>query len=139
MAERTGPPTPVAELLRRSVSELRTEVPSSYRYLVAELGSLVVEVAVDDEVFSVHADRHDLYVDGAAPQAATRVRTSRSTLLTMLDAQLPLAEAVESGQVLVWGSLQSVVHAHDALIAYVHAAVRAPSVPGLLDDLRGAP
>ena len=36
----------------------------------------------------------------------------------------------------VRGSLDDVLRAHDALLAYVHAAVRAPSVPGLVDELR---
>ena len=36
----------------------------------------------------------------------------------------------------VLGSLDDVVRAHDTLTAYAHAAVRAPSAPGLLAALR---
>ena len=34
------------------------------------------------------------------------------------------------------GTLDDVQRAHDALLAYVHASVRAPSQPGLLAALR---
>lgn len=139
MAESAEPPEDVAELLRRSLRRLRSEVPDSYRHLITALGPLVVEVTIDGEVFVLRADRHELWVgDGAAPGAGTRIRTSLGTVLDVLDARLPMVEAVESGRLAVRGSLDDVLRAHDALIAYMHAAIRAPSAPGLLDALRGA-
>jgi hypothetical protein len=36
----------------------------------------------------------------------------------------------------VRGSLDDVLRAHDTMLAYVHAAVRAPSQPELLNALR---
>jgi hypothetical protein len=51
-----------------------------------------------------------------------------------------LGEAVEADTVAVRGSLDDVQRAHDSLLAYVHAAVRASSQPALLSELRaGAP
>ena len=70
--------------------------------------------------------------DGRCPGPHVAVRA----VLDVLDAELSLSEAVETGRVDVHGSLDDVVHAHDALLAYAHAAVRAPSVPGLVDGLR---
>jgi hypothetical protein len=47
---------------------------------------------------------------------------------------------VENGNVSVRGSLDDVQRVHASLLAYVHAAVRAPSQPALLSELRaGAP
>ena len=48
-------------------------------------------------------------------------------------------KAVEAGRVRVQGSLDDVQRAHDSLRAYVHAAVRAPSQPALLSELRAGP
>lgn len=126
----------VASLLRRSLDYLASEVPDSYRHLVAVLGLLVVEVEVDGEFFSVRGGRRVEVADGAARAVGARVTTSRAAIIDVLDAEVALREAVQAGRVGVRGSLDDVVRAHDALIAYAHAAVRAPSMPGLLAALR---
>lgn len=131
-----GPPARVSALLRRSLDRLAAEVPASYRHLVHALGPLVVEVEVDGELFSVRADPDVVVADGPNGAAGVRIGTSRAAVLAVLDAELALGEAVEEGVVQVRGSLDDVVRAHDALLAYAHAAVRAPSVPGLLAALR---
>jgi hypothetical protein len=128
---------PVAELLRRSLEHLAAEVPGSYQYLRTELGALVVEVDVDGEVFSVRGGVRLAVADGGASDAGARITTSRCAVLDVLDAGLALGDAVSAGRVDVHGSLDDVLRAHDALLAYVHGAVRAPSVPGLVDGLRG--
>jgi hypothetical protein len=133
MAER------VSSLLRRSVEHLADEVPDSYRLLIAELGPMVVELDVDGEVFSLRGGGRLQVSDGAAEVAGVRIVTSRVTILDVLDARVGLGEAVEAGTVSVQGSLDDVQRAHDSLLAYVHAAVRAASQPGLLSELRAGP
>ena len=133
MAER------VSALLRRSVEHLEHEVPDSYRLLVAELGPMVVELNVDGEVFTLRGGDRLRVSDGAADIAATRIAASRVTILDVLDARVALGKAVEAGRVRVQGSLEDVQRAHDSLRAYVHAAVRAPSQPALLSELRAGP
>lgn len=133
MAER------VSSLLRRSVEHLEDEVPDSYRLLVAELGPMVVELDVDGEVFSLRGGDDLRVSDGAAGMAGVRIVTSRATILDLIDAGVGLGEAVEAGTVSVRGALDDVQRAHDSLLAYVHAAVRAPSQPGLLSELRAVP
>jgi hypothetical protein len=126
----------VSSLLRRSVGHLEDEVPDSYRLVLEKLGPLVVELDVDGELFSLWGG-HTLEVsDGAAAMPGARITTSRATILDVLDAKVGLEEAVEVGTVNVRGSLDDILRAHDTLLAYVHAAVRAPSQPGLLDALR---
>jgi len=130
MAER------VSSLLRRSIEHLEHEVPDSYRLLVAELGPMAVELDVDGEVFTLRGGDRLQVTDGAADVAGVRIATSRATILDVLDADVALSEAVEAGTVSVQGSLDDVQRAHDSLLAYVHAAVRAASQPGLLSELR---
>ncbi|MGO9156960.1 SCP-2 sterol transfer family protein [Mycobacterium sp.] len=130
---------PVSSLLRRSVEHLADEVPDSYRLLVAELGPMVVELDVDGELFSLRGDGRLQVSDGPADNAGARIATSRATILEVLDAEVALGEAVEAGRVSVRGSLDDVQRAHDALLAYVHAAVRASSQPALLSELRAGP
>jgi hypothetical protein len=130
MAER------VSTLLRRSVQHLEDEVPDSYRLVVAELGPMVVELDVDGEVFSLRGGDRLQVSDGAAQMAGARILTSRVAILDLLDAKLGLGTAVEAGAINVRGSLDDIQRAHDTMLAYVHAAVRAPSQPGLLSELR---
>lgn len=134
MAER------ISSLLRRSLGHLEDEVPDSYRLLVAQLGPMVVELDVDGETFSLRGGTRLQVSEGAAQPAGARIATSRATILDLLDARVGLGEAVETGSVRVRGSLDDVQRAHDSLLAYVHAAVRASSQPALLSELRsGAP
>jgi hypothetical protein len=128
---------PISSLLRRSVEHLAGEVPDSYRLMLTELGPMVVELDVDGEVFALHGGRRLEVLDGGTTGATARIATSRATILDVIDARIGLVEAVESGKVSVQGSLDDVLRAHDTLLAYVHAAVRAPSQPGLLAELRG--
>jgi len=129
----------VSSLLRRSVEHLETEVPDSHALVVDSLGPLVVELDVDGELFSLRGGGGLDVCDGAAELAGARITTTRAAILEVLDARVGLQEAIETGTVSVAGALDDVLRAHDTLLAYVHAAVRAPSQPGLLSALRRAP
>ncbi|MEO3760791.1 SCP-2 sterol transfer family protein [Mycobacterium sp. B14F4] len=129
----------VSSLLRRSVEHLAHEVPGGYRLVLERLGPLVVEIRVDGEVFSLRGGDRLEVCDGAPDTADARIATSRPAVLDVLDARVGLGEAVEAGTVAVRGTLDDVQRAHDTLLAYVHAAVRAPSQPALLAALRSGP
>ncbi|MGH4009207.1 MAG: hypothetical protein ACRDTH_13810 [Pseudonocardiaceae bacterium] len=126
----------VALLLRRSLAHLASEVPASYRHLQHVLGPLVIELDVDGELFALRGGPRLEVVEGTAPMAGARITIPRAAIIDVLDARVALAEAVESNRIAVRGSLDDVLRAHDTLIAYAHAAVRAPSAPGLLAELR---
>ncbi|ORB28336.1 SCP-2 sterol transfer family protein [Mycolicibacterium parafortuitum] len=128
----------VSELLRRSVRQLETEVPDSYRHTLDALGPLAVALSVDGERFSLSGGDRLVVTDGEPADAAVSITTSRATMLDVLDAHVALTDAVEAGAVEVRGSLEHVLRAHDTLRAYVHAATRAPSHHGLLDALRAS-
>lgn len=127
---------PVSALLRRSFGHLADEVPDSYRLLLDELGSLVVHLDVDGEQFSLSGGRSLDVTEGAPRDADVRIGTSRAAIADLLDARSTLERAVDDGTVRVIGALDHIVQAHDTLLAYVHAAVRAPSHPDLMGNLR---
>lgn len=123
---------PVAALLRRSLEHLATEIPSGYRRAADALGPLVVEIDVDGEVFALRGGDTMAVIDSnACGQARVRIVTSRPAICALLDAETSLAAAVDADLVRVRGTLDDLLCAHDALIAYVHAAARAPSSAGL--------
>ena len=127
---------PVSSLLRRSIECLADEVPASYRLVLDRLGELVVELRVDAECFALRGGERLEVSDGPPHAAGACIATSRRAVVDVVDARIGLGEAVESGAVSVRGSLDDVQRAHDTLLAYVHAAVRAPSQPALLAALR---
>lgn len=57
----------VSSLLRRSIAHLEDEVPQSYRVLVTTLGSLVVQLDVDGEVFALRGGDRLRVSNGTAP------------------------------------------------------------------------
>lgn len=131
---------PVSALLRRSLHHMAGEIPPGYRRCADMLGPLVVEVDVEGEVFALRGGNALTVTDGGARDGASvRITTSRTAILAVLDAESSLADAVLADRVRVWGTVDDVLRAHDALIAYVHAAVRAPSTAGLCDRLRTPP
>ncbi|OBF52075.1 SCP-2 sterol transfer family protein [Mycobacterium sp. 852002-50816_SCH5313054-b] len=126
----------ISSVLRRSIRHLEGEVPDSYHLLKAVLGPMVVQLDVDGDIFSLRGGDRLQVSDGAAGTSDVHITSSRAAILDLLDARVGLGEAVEGGRVCVRGALDDVQRAHDALLAYVHAAVRAPSQPGLLSELR---
>ena len=130
MAER------ISSLLRQSIGHLADEAPDSYRIVLDTIGPLVVGLDIDSECFSLSGGRRLEVTNGVNPTAGTRVKVSRGTVLDVLDAVMTLDRAVETGSLTVLGTLDDILRAHDTLKAYVHAAVRAPSQPGLLNALR---
>jgi hypothetical protein len=127
---------PVSALLRRSLAHMAVEVPASCRHLQHVLGTLVIELDVDGELFALRGGPPLHVVAGAALVPCVRITVGRAAILDLLDARVSLAEAVESERIVVLGSLDDVLCAHDALIAYIHAAVRAPFAPALSAELR---
>jgi hypothetical protein len=126
----------VSALLKRSVEHLEDEVPASYRLILDKLGPMLVQVDVDGESFSLSGGQRLKVADETLTGPSARINTSRAAILDVLDARVGLEEAVQAGTVRVQGSLDDILRAHDTLRAYVHAAIRARSQPGLLSALR---
>ena len=109
-------------------STWRTRCPTVTALLVAELGPMVVELDVDGEVFSLRGGdrlRGVATVRRAWPVSGSSPRELPSSIV--LDARAGLGEAVETGRSRCTVRSTTSQRAHDSLLAYVHAAVRAPS------------
>ncbi|WP_437968043.1 hypothetical protein WMF04_01520 [Sorangium sp. So ce260] len=130
----------MARLLAESFAALAAELPEAHARVAARLAGLPVAIRVDGERFVVEGDGGAARVRAAGaeeePAAAVRVATSRRAILDVIDARRSLAEAVLADEVEVAGALERLVAAREALIAYVHGAVRCPSFPALLERFR---
>ncbi len=132
--------TRFATFLRESLELLEREQPDVARRLAACLAHLTVALQVDDEHALLRADGGRIVLAGGAPAtpATVVVRTSRATLLELIDGRCSLTDAVLRDAVLLRGEAEDLVRFHDALWLYLQGAVRAPTMPEILRRFRGA-
>jgi hypothetical protein len=131
---------PVARLLGESFAVLADELPAAHARLCAGLAGRAVAIDVDGErfvvAFAAGQARVTSAMEGEDAAAGVRVATSRAAILAVIDAQRSLAEAVLTDEVRVVGALDRLVEAHQALVTYVHGAVRCPGFLSLLQRFR---
>lgn len=125
-----------AGFVHESLALLRCEVPAAHAAMCAPVAGRRVAIDADGEAFALRFERN--VVHAAAPEAGPElsVRTSRRAVLALVDARYSLLEAVLNEHLDVRGTPDDVIAFHDALVAYLHGAVRAPSFPGLLRRFR---
>lgn len=126
---------PLARLLRASLACLWRESPAHHGALCRRLAGRAVALRLDDEILELRGEDGEVRV--TTPRGATcRVRTTRTTILAVLDGRRTLLDAVVAEEVAIGGPLDDLLALHEALVEYVHGAVRAPSFPSLLQRLR---
>ncbi len=130
MPERFG------DFLFASFEALAREQPAIHARLCAQLAPRGVAIAVDDEIVAMRFDRHAVARGRSAGTTAIDVRTTRATVLALVDAELSLVDAVLADCLCLRGALPDLLAFHEGLTTYVHGAVRAPSFPALLAAYR---
>jgi hypothetical protein len=121
---------------------LEREQPALYARLCRAFGAHRVNV-------SIGAEHVQIVGDGAALAVLPRLPTSRQdsagviwveselgTIVSVLEAEAALLDVVWDDRVRVFGALDDLLAMHDALGAYLQAAVRCVSAPRLLQSFR---
>jgi hypothetical protein len=125
-----------ATFLTHSMALLAAEKPA----VAARLGALLCDreavVQVDDERVGIvfPGGVFQLVADVARP--FIELRSSRRTILDVVNGRLTLEDAVWGDHLWLRGHLDDLVRFHDALVLYLQGAVRCPSFPWLLDRYR---
>jgi len=122
--------------LRQSLDALRREVPAAYAQLCAHLDGQEVLLAVTGDEVAVRATGGTVCLGPPSTAPTARIRTSRDTILALIDAELTWLEALQTDALVLQGAPADVLRCHDALLTYVHGAVRAASFPTLLAAYR---
>jgi hypothetical protein len=129
-----------AGFLRESLAVLAREMPAAHERMGRLLASRTVVLRVDGGAITLTFGKDGAYTHAAgAATADVEIESARATILGVIDGETSLAEAVLDERLLMRGRLDDVVAFHDALVAYVHGAVRAPSFPALLRAYRAKP
>jgi len=128
---------PFRGFLERSLACLSHEAPLAYARTCETLASRAIRADVDGEVVPVRFTRERARVlDEEPARAAVSLRTSRRAILDLLDARCTLVEAVLDDRFFLAGAPDDLVAFHDGFTAYLHGAVRSPSLPDLLAEYR---
>ncbi len=101
-----------------------------------QLAPREVIIRVDGETVALAFRDADAAIVEHAHAPQVEICTTRDTVLSVIDGDASLTEAVFDNRLILRGRLDDLVAFHDALLTYVHGAVRAPSFPHLLHRYR---
>lgn len=122
-------PIAFAEWVRRGVVGLARALPWAAARMDAALGDRLVELSAEGESAWVTARSGVTRVFVAPPDGrrpAVTLHTSRRAIVALADGDDTLLDAVLSGRVVLRGDVADLVAVHDALMAFLQGAVRAP-------------
>jgi hypothetical protein len=131
-------PADTSAFIETSLITLRREYPAAYFLLCRQLVSLEVHLLIEDESIPLRFAPDQAILLPAPEQPDAELRTTRQTILDVIDARLTLDEAIMSDAIHLQGEVEVLRRFHDALITYVSGAVRCPSFPELLTRFRQA-
>ncbi len=127
-----------ADFLAQSFGALQRELPAVYAQLCRQLCPREVGIVVDGETVAACFQRDDVRLSRHRVNPAVEMRTSRGAILAVIDGESTLLDSILDDRLCLRGGPEDVLAFHEALLTYVHGAVRAPSFPGLLADFRTA-
>lgn len=122
-----------------SIEALEREFPPAYAAMCARLAPRVTSIEVEGERTTLRFAPTGVARDTTQSPAELIVRSDRRTILDVVDGEVTLVDAVLQDRLAVQGHPDDLVAFHDALLLFVHGAVRSPSFPSLLDAFRHAP
>lgn len=126
----------VAGLLSEALGTLRDEVEACHARCRRALEGFTATCHVDRESFRVAVESGDVVIGppGTGP-ADVEVATSRRTILALIHDRVTLERAVTGDALRIKGAVSHVESLSQAMVAFLHGAVRSPSFPALLERL----
>jgi hypothetical protein len=119
-----------------SLALLADEGPRHLEAIARALGPVRIGFEIDAEDVVVLAPGPRPHVQRAAAPADVGVRTTSAVLLGIVDGDDSLGRAILEDRVAIRGRCDDVLACDDALRAWAHGAIRAPSFSELLNRFR---
>jgi diacylglycerol O-acyltransferase len=127
--------TGLAAYVRTAFDVLRRECPAAFLGVCRRLSPRTVAVEVDGEAVLLAFRPETVDVVSFLDHTDVRLSTTSEAILSVLNAESTLEEAVWRDAIVLRGTAEDLAHFHDALLDYIRGAVRCPSFPGR-DDFR---
>ena len=118
------------EYVEASLKVLEREAPVHFAAVKSRLGGLTALIRVDDAT-PFRLDLASMPWVGSAAVGDVDVGLSPVDIESLLTGALTIEEAITDDRLLVRGELDHVLDFLDALGAWLHGAIRAPSMPAL--------
>lgn len=126
----------IAGFIETSLAALRHECPTAYIQMCALLVPREVLLLIEGEAVALAFGRDRVHSLPRPRSPTVQLRTTRQTILDVIDYRLTLDEAVLVDAILLRGDVEDLALFHEGLLTYVCGAVRCPSFPPLLDRFR---
>ncbi len=112
-------------------------MPVAYGLVVRALAGRTIAIDIDGDsaTLSIASARHAL-ARSAGAGCAVELTLTEAAIDRLLDARCTVLDAVLGGEVILRGAAEDLAALHDALLAFVHGAVRSPTAPRLLESYR---
>lgn len=134
-----------ATFVRRALDAIRAEVPWAHEALRGALSGRTTLVVVDGEPAAVRTTPGDRSGAGQAVDIEVLSRrlepdvvctTTSRAIVDLIRGRNTLLDAVLSDRVELTGDVSALVAFHDALLLFLHGAVRARAFEGLLQEFQ---
>jgi hypothetical protein len=121
--------------LERSLDAIEREAPVAYGLIVRALGRRAIVIAIGDDVatLSMASGSHAIARDGGA-RGAVELSLTEAIVRRLLEGRLTIVDAALAGDLVLRGAADDLAALHDALLAFIHGAVRSSSTPRLLES-----
>jgi hypothetical protein len=130
-SERTARPGPVARLLVEALLALQREVPACHEAARRALVGKRARCRIDRESFVAIFGPREIAIVTSTVRADVNVTLSRRTILALVRNQRSLDSAVLAGDLRIQGAMEDVSRLGRSMTAFLHGAVRSPSMPGI--------
>ncbi len=118
--------------LDAALAFIEEECPAWSTELARALGGTTVGIELPTESFDVHGGGGRVVTSTRRSDEQVLAKASPAVLRELLRGELSLEDAVVEERILLYGPLEDLERMDDALVAFVNAAVRAPSLAGVL-------
>jgi hypothetical protein len=129
-------PASNSQFIAQSLDVLRREHPEAYLTLCQRMAGREVLIYIDGEAVRLAFSAHEASLPADLQRPGVTMRTSRLTLLDVIDGQLSLERAVYEAAIELQGHVTDLSAFYDGVGIYVRGAVRCPSFPFLLERYR---
>ena len=124
--------------VERSLTILAAEAPASYDRLARALAGHAIRVFGHGESFRVGFDVGRVACGPARGDEAILASIDKPTILALVDGAVTLEQTLREDRFVLKTAPALAVLAFDGLAVYLRGAVRCPSFPGLLAELRSS-
>jgi hypothetical protein len=128
----------VRNTLEQALATLLVDAPAAYFRVLAELDGLSMALRVDGEVFGVRAASARLLFEEPDVDAAVELRTSRQTVLALIDGRSSLLDAVLARELSLRADARQLDRIARAGRAFAEGALRSRRMRALLDLFRAS-